>query len=81
MYGRGLMIPPRWDQTRSQRMAYFMNVTDADRKRLGQIARDLPYACTMADLKWLVNFAEKLLKERDANANAKPERRVGKSGD
>jgi hypothetical protein len=43
----------------------FMTVSENDRKRLAQIAHDLPYACTMTDLKWLVNFAEKLLKEQD----------------
>jgi hypothetical protein len=42
-----------------------MTITDADRKRLNKIAKDLRYACTFADLKWLVQFAEKLLKECD----------------
>jgi hypothetical protein len=42
-----------------------VNVTDTDRKRLNKIADQLPYACTLTDLKWLVQFATRLLKEHD----------------
>lgn len=45
-----------------------MIISDADRKRLTKIAKDLPYACTLPELKWLVQFAEKLLKEHDGHA-------------
>jgi len=42
-----------------------MKITEADRKRLAKIAKDLPYACTLPDLMWLVHFAQKLLAEHD----------------
>jgi hypothetical protein len=42
-----------------------MNITETDRRRLNTIADQLPYACTLKDLKWLVQFAARLLKEHD----------------
>lgn len=43
-----------------------MNISETDRKRLARIANELPYACTLSDLKWLVQFATRMLKEHDA---------------
>ena len=53
-----------------------MTITDADRKRLGRIAKNLQYACTFAELKWLVQFAEKLLKECDGQRPTAKDQRL-----